>query len=593
MRSGFPQVAIALALLLATLGSVVVSTDRPETAPTTAVPSEERSYSWWKGPGGVDPVDRKVRVVADLREDAAVPPQVNTDGGAVYTREGTRHVRGFISLTEVRALSDAPGVLSVRIAADADDPTVEDEREGRPSVDDIVYRPEGPVRVSRGVIDVGAAVVHADGTTGDGVTVGVVDGGFRPSHPAVADQVTAYRSFGTTEGSRHGTAVAAVVADTAPGADLHLAAIGSTTTPEEYRAAMEWLEASGVDVVVDAGSYFGDTRDRRVAAVAAETAGSTTVVTSAGNYARRHWTGVSTVEDGWVGFEGGDRRNTLAEGASISGRVSLDLRWEGDAEYELALVRDLPAGDLTVARADDGPTDDGRARLSTVVPGGRYYVTVRTEEGSPTGRVDLFASHDLEHATPAGSLTVPATAEGVIAVGAVQGDTAAPFSSQGPTIDGRRGVDLLAPDAVAGFEDLDGGTSFAAPYVAGTVALTHQAAAEAPVGDPARVVVETADDIGPAGPDAATGYGILNATAAVASVERHRFPVPVRAPASSGAGTRVVGVVPGSAGDRSPSAERYDPFADAGDVDGHERNASTTPDAEPEPLRPLEGIFGG
>lgn len=96
----------------------------------------------------------------------------------------------------------------------------------------------------------------------------------------------------------------------------------------------------------------------------------------------------------------------------------------------------------------------------------------------------------------------------MIAVGASENGSVEPFSAYG--------ADIVAPDAVAveGIT-IEGGTSFSAPYVAGTAALVLS---ENPTMTPKEVrttLMVTADDIGPDGVDRRSGYGVVNATRAV------------------------------------------------------------------------------
>ena len=82
------------------------------------------------------------------------------------------------------------------------------------------------------------------------------------------------------------------------------------------------------------------------------------------------------------------------------------------------------------------------------------------------------------------TLTTPADAEGVIVVGATGRDrrSVQPYSSRGPTRDGRERPHLVAPGGApddgltgllpgGGVGDIGHGTSYAAPYVAGMLAL--------------------------------------------------------------------------------------------------------------------------
>jgi subtilisin family serine protease len=423
----------------------------------------------------------------------------------------------------VRDLSNDPRVETVRI-----------ERSRWRAGDPLAPPADGSV--AGGVSTVGADELHLAGVTGRNVTVGVIDAGFRVSDPELAGHVGAYRSF-DAEGADwvHGTAVASVVADTAPGADLHLAAVGGSTTPEEYREAVAWLRDSGADVVVDAGSYFGQPGDGtgEIARVAAAASRDLVFVAAAGNYAGRHWRGTPEPAPGpeRIAFAPGDTANHLEGGAPFGGPVSATLRWDDwnasdGSDYDLLLLRRQPGVDPVVARgseAEDAPVEHLAAR----VPRGRYYLAVRAPNATGGDTLDLFASRGLEHRSPAASLTAPGTAPGVLTVGALDGNgDVAAFSSRGPVAGtDRRGVDLVAPDAVALPGTSPGaGSSYAAPYVAGTAALLVDAYPSFGPGDVRAVLRNSASDVGPPGPDAASGHGRLDATAAAElAVEDERY----------------------------------------------------------------------
>lgn len=496
--SGAPQLLIAVCLLAVALSPLATSVEYGTDA-SAGVTAPRFAPS---APGGqaspdadVPTMDHEVRIVAKLKDDAEIPSSVRRKYGGVYTREGTRRLSGRVSLSDVAAVSARPGVISVRIK----------------QTTEITDR-----RIADGVEAIGAQRLHERGMTGENVTVGIVDAGFAVGHRSIADHVGAYRAFSSSGPRVHGTAVASVVADTAPGANLHLAAVGSTTTPAEYRSAVRWLRRSGADVIVDAGSYFGRGASGSIAAIAANASREVAFVTSAGNYAHRHWSGVVAGGNGsrWVSF-GDDRSNYLGASQRVSGRVTVGLRWNGSGDYDLYLFRDTPAGDWKWAASTDGTDAE---HLSTVVPRGRYYVAVErngTAGNLTPHRLDVFANRVLEKRTPAGSLAAPATAEGVVVVGAAEGTRVRSFSSRGPTPDGRLGVDLVAPDDVA-FAAVDpgGGTSFSAPYVAGTIALLKGEYPRLAAPEIGRAVVRSASDVAADGPDPISGYGLIDAPTA-------------------------------------------------------------------------------
>jgi subtilisin family serine protease len=507
------RVVFAAVLLVAPLTPVLAfTTSAPETRHVGDSPGTGAQFERLFGDGArPTPVDRKVLVTVELHGEESLSTDSLELRQERYIQDGSPHVEGYVSLSDVRDLSSNPAVEVVRMR----------------------QRHRGPSgQVAAGVARVGADSVHERGLTGEDVTVGIIDGGFRVSDPELAGHVAAHRSFGAAGDPDHGTAVASVVADTAPEADLHVAAVGDTTTPAEYREAVTWLRASGADVIVDAGSYFGhtDAGTGGLSSVARNASGDVLFVTSAGNYARRHWAGTHA-PDGrrWVSFDPGAEGNALAGGEVFAGRVRASLQWtptEGDrttADYDLYLFRRGIGGPSVVAVASP-EGNDSAVYLDTTVPRGRYYLAVEADDVSTPHRLELFATRDLTHRTPAGSLAVPASSAGVLAVGTYDygRDSVAAFSSRGP-VGNRTGVDLVAPDAVAApGTGAAGGTSFAAPYVAGTAALVLDAHPDATAPQLRDVLERSARDVGEPGRDNATGAGLLDARAA-ATVADSRF----------------------------------------------------------------------
>jgi subtilisin family serine protease len=500
---------VVLTPLVATL-TLVVPTPEPAATTDDAV---VKSLGTHLGVGAPEPaasVDHEVEVIAELKRGSSLP-ETPLQVERVYTRKGARHLQGTVSLSRIRALSRDPRIKTIQI---------ESRRVG---IDH---------QVAPGVAEIGADELHAQGIRGDNVTVGIIDRGFRPSDPEIAGNVGAYSSFDATDDEwAHGTAVASVVVDTAPNATLHLAAVGPSTTPEEYERAVSWLRASGADVIVDAGSYFGQPGDGTgdLSRIAANTTDDVVFVTAAGNYAQRHWAGShdATGDDAWVSM-GADEGNQLGNGP-ISGRVSVGLQWNEwptATDYDLYLMRVRPSDDMVVAASktwQDGD-DDPVERIDVTVPEGRYYVAIRAVNATGTHDLELYANHRLNVSTANGSLTTPGTAPGVLTVGAVANDTVRPYSSRGPVGD-RLGVDVVAPDSVAATAVPSGeGTSYAAPYVAGVVALLESQYPELTPEQHRAIVRSSATDIGPAGPDVAAGHGQLDArTAYLLAVERARF----------------------------------------------------------------------
>ncbi len=346
----------------------------------------------------------------------------------------------------------------------------------------------------------GEGRLRSRGYTADGAKVGVIGAGFAAASLADADADVADRRRLAPDrppgpAATHDTAVAAVVGHTAPGADLYLAGVGRSPTPERYARAIEWLVANDVEVIVDSGSYFPSVAgDGERITVAAERAAAEGVVfvTSAGNYAERHWAG-RRGGAGWVAFANGSEANRLAGGDPVAGRVSLRLRWTGRADFDLYLYRRTPgAPDPVVAKSVTRTTGPGRAveSIDAVVPRGRYYAAVHApSRPAERVRLQLFSTrHGLEHATPHGSMVAPAAGEHVVAVGAVGPDgEVRSYSSRGGFVD-VAGPGTVRTDAAG---DLSG-TSAAAPYVAGTAALVDSQGGDLAPGEVERILESTA-----------------------------------------------------------------------------------------------------
>lgn len=122
----------------------------------------------------------------------------------------------------------------------------------------------------------------------------------------------------------------------------------------------------------------------------------------------------------------------------------------------------------------------------------------------------------------------PGAAEDALTIGAAgkfaRGLHLAPFSSRGPTLDGRLKPDTVAPGVAIVSADANttsgyfaaSGTSMATPFVAGSVALVLDAD---PALDPVGVkslVQDTSTDLGVTGADANWGHGLVDGYGAVA-----------------------------------------------------------------------------
>ena len=173
--------------------------------------------------------------------------------------------------------------------------------------------------------------------------------------------------------------------------------------------------------------------------------------------------------------------------------------------------------------------DDGTGYLFEDLDGRTALTTIAAEIAVSRGIVVVAAAGN-EGDKPWRYVTVPADGPNVIAVGAVElaQEVIAPFSSRGPTADGRIKPDVVAPgtsivvvdtapqeqeESFSGYR-LARGTSFAAPLVSGAAALLRQVHPDWTPAEVAAALRGTARDLGESGPDTTFGWGLVDALAA-------------------------------------------------------------------------------
>ena len=182
----------------------------------------------------------------------------------------------------------------------------------------------------------------------------------------------------------------------------------------------------------------------------------------------------------------------------------------------------LPSGYSTSDNLQRGHKDQKPVETIylTAPQDGIYQIKIRSyidhdDQNAPV-RLHLFTTQDLdEHQVQNSSIGMMGCCRNVITVGAINISTMEiqPYSSRGPTEDGRLKPDLVAPDNVTTFSYISNGfagTSASAPYVAGCAALIMEIFKEDPDLDVKKVLTDSATDLGPKGSDNIYGYGLVN-----------------------------------------------------------------------------------
>ena len=407
---------------------------------------------------------------------------------------------------------------------------------------------------------------------GSGIRIAVISDGIvglqQAQRADEAPKLTEARAFGAGSLNRgqEGTVMIEIIHDLAPGAAISFAAV---TTDLDHIAAVNHY-AQHVDIIVDDVSYAFPADQRSDVSVNTTRAlqhpewSLRLYVTAAGNWAESHWAGEwRPGDDGsTIGLPspGVTHRFNSASGAEMLYGAGNAFSVEEDAQIRLALFWDddwgrstndynlyLMSGIGTILASSETTQGIGanshmpREHLEYVHEGEatELYVVIQNynNDAEPV-TFDLFAFHAagvqlrLHHRTPAGSILAQSDAQDALTVGAVNvgRDTVAPYSSRGPTVNGAAKPDLIAVDRVTvsdttHFAPRFSGSSAAAPHVAGIAALLLEAQPSllAADGGSARlerrlirdILISTAQDIPPIGPDLASGAGLIDADAAI------------------------------------------------------------------------------
>jgi subtilisin family serine protease len=381
---------------------------------------------------------------------------------------------------------------------------------------------------------IGADVWQAAGFTGEGVKVGVLDMGFDrykellgsdlPENVTVRSFVAGKDADGI--GIVHGTAVAEIIHDIAPQAELFFAAYD---TDVEENLAIDWLVAQGVDIISNSTASICDPMDGsgEIAMLVDQVVEKGILwVNSAGNHAKDHYRGSFSDrnKDGYHEFAPNDQ---YLEIIPPKGDILFCLNWEsGKDSAGGSTVQDfdlyvLDGNGNVILRSQDRQIGAGSPPyefLKYEFPdSGPYYVAFYTRErlvDVTPATFNFFAwGAKINYPVAERSVTTPGDAHRSLTVGAVywSNDVLESYSSQGPTLDDRLKPDLVAPAGVssAAYGETWKGTSASAPHVAGAAALVKQAY---PAYTPDQItgfLKTRAKDLGDTGPDNQYGFGRL------------------------------------------------------------------------------------
>jgi hypothetical protein len=366
-------------------------------------------------------------------------------------------------------------------------------------------------------------------------------------------------------GSDEGRAMLQIIHDIVPKAELAFRT--GFLSAKDFASGILELKDAGCDVIVDDITYITEPffQDGIVAqAVNSVVAEGVVYFSAAGNFGSNSYentffpgtppTGLSGMAHNFAGNDGYDIFQSISV---VEGNYLLVLQWDDGSgigststDLDIYLTNNVGQALFGFNRVNTGG-DPIEVLPFTVGPGGsQANLVIMKAEGAADVRFKYIVFRgqlSMDEYADTGNSTIvgQANAEGAIAVGAVlysntpeygvNPPTIASFSSRGGTqINGvdRMKPEITAPNGVNTTVDLGGfnfdgdqfpnffGTSAAAPHAAGVAALLLEAGLkfyDAPLGTQSvrTILQNTAIDMGETGYDRASGFGFIQADAAL------------------------------------------------------------------------------
>ena len=503
---------------------------------------------------GSSPMPKPVLVTFYVEPEQVASVRQYLEDNEVFIRNvGEDYIEALVPPALLPAASERPGVRRV----------------------DTVIPPE-PAQSQGSTVSQGVALHQADkwhrlGYRGRGIKVGVIDSGFEGFSQRQGSELprnVMARCYSDPDDPRpvsssladcevdsaHGTAVAETVIDVAPEVQLYIA---NARTSGDLVDAVDWMVENGVHVINrslgsvyegpgDGTSYFSNGVLRSIDAAVS---GGAVFINSAGNSTGNTWYGRFSDPDGndWLNFTSRDASNTFFlpfdEESSRASSVTAFMRWDdswggADCNLDLYLSKYIRSTDENVTIIADtavqGGSDDDipfagvRFEAVEAADSGQYslWISKRNCVDEPAWiQMTTWMADELQYYSPAYSLTSEADSRnpGMLAVAAAHWENpgfVAPYSSRGPTIDGRIKPDITGiscgrssvyPRHIRFADSTEcwfSGTSQAAPHVAGLAALVRQRFPHYAPWQVAQYLKNNAVDRGAWGADSTWGHGL-------------------------------------------------------------------------------------
>ena len=397
----------------------------------------------------------------------------------------------------------------------------------RPLPAHALEMPQAGSVTSEGVAVLGADTWHSAGLDGNGVIAAVVDMGFGgwqtlqaagdlpPGTRTVCVDFTTGSDCGNDGDSDHGSALAEILYDTAPGVDaLYLYAFdddADIAAIVDHMVITASVDAASLAVSWANGGPYDGSGPIATEVNRAREEGDIFWAVAAGNSAQRHYEATFDMGDCSTGHDFDSAPGSCGDLNSLgyqerNEEICLFVEWNAwpttDQDYDLYVYRqqnrnrwDLEWYSNDYQNGDDPPVEGG---CFYAPKAGSYYFLIDQYDADTPHYFEVVSwTDEFGVAVTESSILEPATADGAVAVGAFDYTTPTTlesFSAHGPRNPAGGGpyaggacgatptaeckVDFTAPDFVSTVSygaDGFGGTSAAAPHIAGAAALVWSA----------------------------------------------------------------------------------------------------------------------
>ncbi len=466
--------------------------------------------------------------------------------GAQQISSAYHLVQAHVLPSTLRALAAHPDVIAVRKPH---------YYQPSPEEKEIRARIMSGSKVTEALAAMNVPAWHNAGIRGQGVKVGVIDGGFTGYQSLLgSDLPPANKVFVWSPGaanmnnSEHGLMCAEIVTDIAPAIDgLYLAAV---TTEVDIVNATQWMRSQGVRVITMSLGWLswgpGDGTGILANNINSFVNAGGFWSNSAGNSRLAHWQGnwVDADGDGWLEFDSAGRIVNcitsdgvncaiIASGIGIAASLIWN-QWDApQTDLDFYIVKYNQAAQQWQVLGKSEGDQSGQAGQQPVEEDFDVQVTneetaygfaVKRWSGPTNVQLEFFNRFDsnpLRVNIQEGSITPPADTATAVAAAALNVNTFAlkAYSSKGPT-NGPGGAltgGFIKPDFSA-FADVSchaygdgqcGGTSSAAPHIGGAAALVLSGYPSYTGVQIRQYLEANAVDMGPSGKDNDYGTGRL------------------------------------------------------------------------------------